>query len=94
MEWKESFSEGGKCWWLATDRAPCVAQVRKTNGTYVVEFFDALGEGYSQSTGFRNLVQAKHVAARRFRDALNRSEAWPMTLPVDAMIEPDFIYIP
>ncbi len=94
MEWKESLSEDGKCWWLATDRAPCVAQVRKTNGSYVVELYDGIGDGFSQSTGHRDLAKAKHIAARRFREAISRAEAWRMAPPLDAMIEPDFLYIP
>lgn len=94
MEWKESYSEDGKCWWLATDSAPCVAMVRKHKDSYAVEVFDGIGDGYSQTTGHPDLAKAKHIAARRFRDALNRVDAWRMTPPQDALLEPDFLYIP
>ena len=79
---------------MATKRAPCVAQVRKSQGSDAVEIFDGMGEGYSRMTGLRDLAQAKHIAARRYREAVGRTDAWRMTQPPDAVFEPDFLYIP
>jgi hypothetical protein len=94
MEWKETLSEDGKCWWLATDRAPCVAQIRKARGSYAIEFYDGIGDGFTRSMGYRDLAKAKHVAARRFREAVLRSTSFCVTPPQDAMLEPEFLYIP